>query len=284
MARATGSAGWRRGSMVSSRYSAMALDLNSDTLSSMRSTGTFLCGDMARNQSGGLSGSMWRNSNSMFFSRSTIAARCTQGQVLKLTSMYFAIASSVQFRGCRQACTAGTPRSRRGRIEAGRPREQAMPGEELDHEAIEQPGLLDLAGMAGARQHLELAAGNERLQREGALMGAVLATGQDHRRTEDAREMAFRLGLLQRLELTEDGVQIGGVVALDEQIREEMRQRRRTKTRAQILEGVGPAIADAVLRIGLDPPPGEVLARIVAGAGQHQRRRLVRPMVIHEGQ
>jgi hypothetical protein len=38
-------------------------------MSSARSTGTFLWGDMARNQSGRLSGSMWRNSNAMFFSR-----------------------------------------------------------------------------------------------------------------------------------------------------------------------------------------------------------------------
>src|SRR5215469_6746344 len=69
----------------------MALDSNSETVSSMRSTGTFLCGEMARNQSGRLSGSMWRNSNGMFFSRSTIAARCTHGHVLKLTSRYFDI-------------------------------------------------------------------------------------------------------------------------------------------------------------------------------------------------
>src|SRR5215471_10616684 len=67
----------------------MAFDSNSDTVSSTRSTGTFLCGEMARNQSGRLSGSMWRNSKSIFFSRSTIAARCTQGQVLKLTRRYF---------------------------------------------------------------------------------------------------------------------------------------------------------------------------------------------------
>ena len=80
--------------MVSSRYSLIAFDSNSDTLSSMRSTGTFLCGEMARNQSGRLSGSMWRNSNGVFFSRSTIAARCTHGQVLKLTRRYFAMMSS----------------------------------------------------------------------------------------------------------------------------------------------------------------------------------------------
>src|SRR5882757_9643893 len=89
MARCTGSAGCSRGSMVSSRYSAIAFDSNNDTLPSTRSTGTFLCGEMARNQSGRLSRSIWRNSKSTPFSRSTMAARCTHGQVLKLTSRYF---------------------------------------------------------------------------------------------------------------------------------------------------------------------------------------------------
>src|SRR5665213_3989108 len=94
MARSTGSSGCSRGAIVSSRYSAIAFDSNSDTLPSMLSTGTFLCGEMARNQSGRLTRSMWRNSNSMFFSRSTIAARCTHGQVSKLARRYFAMSSS----------------------------------------------------------------------------------------------------------------------------------------------------------------------------------------------
>src|SRR5262249_26629194 len=46
---------------------------------------------MARNQSGRLSGSICRNSKVMFFSRNTIAARCTQGQVLKLARRYVVI-------------------------------------------------------------------------------------------------------------------------------------------------------------------------------------------------
>src|SRR5882724_1965404 len=78
----------------------MAFDSNSDTRSSMRKTGTFLCGEIARNQSGRLSGSICWNSKSIFFSRSTIAARCTQGQVLKLTSRYFAMAASDEFGVC----------------------------------------------------------------------------------------------------------------------------------------------------------------------------------------
>src|ERR1043166_3504952 len=91
MARCTGSAGCSRGSIVSSRYSLIAFDSNSDTLLSTLNTGTFLCGEMARNQSGRLSRSICRNSNSTPFSRSTIAARCTHGQVLKLTRRYFAM-------------------------------------------------------------------------------------------------------------------------------------------------------------------------------------------------
>src|SRR5215470_3669373 len=54
-------------------------------------------------------------------------------------------------------------------------RKQPVLAQELDHEAIEQPGLLDLAGMAGAMQDPHLAAGNARLQGERALMRAILA-------------------------------------------------------------------------------------------------------------
>jgi hypothetical protein len=48
---------------------------------------------------------MWRSSNSVFFSCSTIAERCTQGQVLKLTSMYLAIATSIDWLESRYHCT-----------------------------------------------------------------------------------------------------------------------------------------------------------------------------------
>ncbi len=62
----------------------------------------------------------------------------------------------------------------------GRAGEQAVPGEKFDHEAIEEPGLLHLAGMAGSGQSLQLAIGYTRLERKGALMAAVLAAGQDY--------------------------------------------------------------------------------------------------------
>ncbi len=58
---------------------------------------------------GRLSGSMWRNSKSTFFSRSTIAARCTQGQVVKLTSRYFAMAASREAFEQRRCRMEGTP-------------------------------------------------------------------------------------------------------------------------------------------------------------------------------
>ena len=87
----------------------IAFNSNSEILSSTVSTGTFLCGEIARNQSGRLSGSIWRSSNGVPFSRSTIAERCTQGQVLKLTSMYFAMISSHWRVEWRQDCTRRRP-------------------------------------------------------------------------------------------------------------------------------------------------------------------------------
>src|SRR5712672_1543420 len=55
-------------------------------------------------------------------------------------------------------------------------------GEKFDHEAIEKPGLLDLTGVAGAGQSLQLAIGYACLQRESTLMAVVLAAGQNDRR------------------------------------------------------------------------------------------------------
>ena len=70
-------------------------------------------------------------------------------------------------------------------------REQAVLGEKFDHEAIEQPGLLDLAGVAGSWQNLQLAIGYARHEREGALMAAVLAAGENDRRAGDALVILF---------------------------------------------------------------------------------------------
>jgi len=96
-------------------------------------------------------------------------------------------------------------------------------GEEFDHQAIEQPGLLHLTGMAGAVQYLQLAMGIRALSAKALGWALFLAPGQDRRRTSDALVMAFGLGLLQRLELVEDRRKIGGIVALGEQSRENAR-------------------------------------------------------------
>ncbi len=82
--------------------------------------------------------------------------------------------------------------------------EQAVLGEKLDHKAIEKPRLLYLTGVTGSRQDLQFTIGNSLLEREGALMGAVLAPGQDHGRTSDALMMAVRVGLLESPELVKD--------------------------------------------------------------------------------
>src|SRR5919106_3532280 len=135
--------------------------------------------------------------------------------------------------------------------------------------------------MAGAGQNLQLAIGYACLEREGALMGAVLAPGENYRWTGDALMMDVMIGPLESFELMEDGLQIGVLVAFGEKVREEMRQRRRTKRRAQILERVSPAIVYAVGRVGIDPPLGKFLGGVVTRARQHECRRLVWALVVH---
>ena len=61
-----------------------------------------------------------------------------------------------------------------------------MSGEEVNHEAVKQPGLLELTGVARARQDFQFAVGYTLLKGEGALMRVVLASGEDDRRTGDA--------------------------------------------------------------------------------------------------
>src|SRR5438093_7648023 len=161
--------------------------------------------------------------------------------------------------------------------------EQAVLGKKFDHKTIKKPRLLHLTSMAGSRQNLQLAIRYARLEREGALMGAVLASGQDYSRTGDALMMAVRIGLLESFELVEDRLHIGELVALSEKVRKEIRQRRRTKHRAQILEHVCPAIVYAVGRIGIDPPLSKFLSGVVTGARQHECGRLVRALVVHVG-
>ena len=70
--------------------------------------------------------------------------------------------------------------------------------------------------MAGSRQRFQLAIGYERLEREGALMAAVLAAGQDDRRTGDPLMMAFGIGLGERFELVDNRLYVGVLVAFGE--------------------------------------------------------------------
>src|SRR5919108_2668723 len=114
-------------------------------------------------------------------------------------------------------------------------------------------------------------------------MGAVLTSGQNDCRTGDALMMTLRIGLLESFELVNDRLHIGEFVSFGEKVCEEMCQRRCTKRWAQILESVCPAVVYAIRRVGVDPSLGKFLGRVVAGARQHQCRRLVRPLVIHVG-
>src|SRR5690242_492577 len=143
--------------------------------------------------------------------------------------------------------------------------------QELDHVTIEQPRLLDLAGMAGAVQDLHLAAGDALLERRRAWMRGVFAAGEDDGRAFYARVVILGVRLGQRLKLINDRLRVGVRVAPSEQIGEVVRQRRGAERRAEILERVTPAVIDALRGVGGDAARGELLAGIVAGAGKDQR-------------
>src|SRR5262249_43466999 len=94
------------------------------------------------------------------------------------------------------------------------PWEQTVGGQKLDHVAVEQRRLLDLAGMAGAVEDLQFAAGDALLQGEGGPMRVVLATGEDDGWTGDLGVMALGLGPPIGLELGDDGANIAEQVAI----------------------------------------------------------------------
>ena len=114
-------------------------------------------------------------------------------------------------------------------------------------------------------------------------MAAVLAAGQDYRRTGDVLMMAFGIGLRERFELVDDRLHVGVFVAFGEEVRKEMRHRCGAKRRAQILERVGPAIVDTVGRVVGDSSLSEFLVGVVTSAGQHERRGFVGALVVHVG-
>src|SRR5262245_45414244 len=159
--------------------------------------------------------------------------------------------------------------------------EQAVGGQKFDHVAVKQRRLLDLAGMAGAVEDLQFAAGDALLQRESSPVRVVLATGDDDGWTGDLGVMALGLGLPIGLELSDDGVDIAEHVAIGEQVSEEMGHRRRAESGAEILKGVAPTVADAVFLISLDAWWNELFLRVVAGAAHDQRRGPLRAVVVH---
>ena len=107
-----------------------------------------------------------------------------------------------------------------------------MLGKKLNHKAIEQPRLLYLASVAGARQCSQLTVRYARLKCESALMAVVFAAGQNDRWAGDTLMMLLGVGLRQCLELVDDRLHVGVLIAFGEKIREEMRQRSSTKGRA----------------------------------------------------
>ncbi len=154
--------------------------------------------------------------------------------------------------------------------------------EKPDHEAVEEPRLLDLAGVAGAGQDFQLAVWYARLEREGAWMAAVFAAGKDNHRAGDVLVMAFGVRLSECAELMNDGFGVGVLVAFGEHVGEEMRHRRDAKRGAHVFKRVAPTIADAFGAVIIDAFLGEFFGRVVAGAAEHQRGGFVRPLVIHE--
>jgi hypothetical protein len=70
--------------------------------------------------------------------------------------------------------------------------EQALGGQKIDHVAVKQRRLLDLAGMTGAVEDLQFAAGDTLLQRERGPVRVVLAAGDDDDWTSDLGMMVLR--------------------------------------------------------------------------------------------
>src|SRR5215510_14859314 len=118
--------------------------------------------------------------------------------------------------------------------------------------------------MSGSRQYLHLAAGNARLQRKRALVRAVLAAAEDDGRARDPGLVIVAVALRMRLELMNDRRQVAVRIALGEHVSKELRHRRRAKCGAEIIEGVAPAVVDALLPVGRDAAMRELLAWVVA--------------------
>src|SRR5688500_18683277 len=149
-------------------------------------------------------------------------------------------------------CTSAmTPAiSRRKRKTSLSDRKQLVLLQEFDHVLIEEPRLLELAGVSGPVQGLHLAAGDELMELEGAWMGAVFAARKDdHRAIDRLKEF---LGGPRRGKLREDGRQVGEGIPFGEEPGEIRSHRRSAKPSTEILEGEIPAIAETVVLVELD--------------------------------
>lgn len=104
-----------------------------------------------------------------------------------------------------------------------------MPNEKFDHKAIEQPRLLDLAGVPRAWQGFQFAFRYALLQCESALMAIVLTAGQNNCRAGNALEESIGVGLGQCFELMDDGLHIGVSVAFGEEVGKKVRHWGRAK-------------------------------------------------------
>src|SRR5262245_3500862 len=109
--------------------------------------------------------------------------------------------------------------------------EQAVGGQKFDHVAVKQRRLFDLAGMAGAVEDLQFAAGDALLQRESGPVRVVLATGDDDGGTGDLGVMPLGLWPPIGIELGDDGANIAEKAEIGEQVAGGLRQERRVGTR-----------------------------------------------------
>jgi hypothetical protein len=92
-------------------------------------------------------------------------------------------------------------------------RQQAVLHQKLQHEMIEKTWLLDLAGAACPADNANLTIRHTCLDGKFRLMHNVLAARQDSHRAFDRRMMIFRCLFCQRMDLMDDRVDIGDVIA-----------------------------------------------------------------------
>src|SRR5438552_4125189 len=103
-------------------------------------------------------------------------------------------------------------------------RKQAILSQKFDHQTVEQPGLLDLAGVSSTRQHFQFAVLDPLLERKRILVGAVLTASQNDRGAGDLGLVILRVRRRMRLELMDDRVEVAKSVSLCEHVGKESRE------------------------------------------------------------